>query len=166
MCVQCVCVFAYCFVRAHVCTYVCALVCASLIDPAHSYLMASMLGNTNWSCISCDILHRRSELQITKKKARNLLIADDLLKDWIPSIHSLLCLNINNRPHEERIAPECPRSRCCMRSENEPTGSGLGIRTYGIWYAGTLQPMASSTEPAELIGFSAAVVNSLVRELH
>ena len=95
MCVQCVCVFAYCFVRAHVCTYVCALVCASLIDPAHSYLMASMLGNTNWSCISCDILHRRSELEITKKKARNLLIADDLLKDWIPSIHSLLSTSSN-----------------------------------------------------------------------
>ena len=89
------CVFAYCFVRAHVCTYVCALVCASLIDPAHSYLMASMLGNTNWSCISCDILHRRSELEITKKKARNLLIADDLLKDWIPSIHSLLSTSSN-----------------------------------------------------------------------
>ena len=36
---------------------------------------------------------------------------------------------LKSRPHQESIAPECPRSRCCGRSENEPTGSGLGIRT-------------------------------------
>ena len=62
VCNVCVCLPIFLCVRMSV--PVCVHVCASLIDPAHSNLMASMLGNMNWSCISFAILHRRSELGI------------------------------------------------------------------------------------------------------